>query len=310
MKKKLLIGILISSLFVANSNAGVIDFAIKHPIITAVGVGSGIYLVNQSIKDTINYFKDHPLEAPSYFNQHPDKYVSFKKTLFNLLSKENNPQLYDSYKKLAETMGFDNIPGFKPQVNNSPTIYQNPIKNQNPNDLIYDNPIQPVKQSNIIIDPQNPSHIIDTSTEFPIERPQSWEDYLLLLQNSTILGYNLDDWYKISDPNWIRPDDVAAHHLIPAKDKAAQAARDILEKYGIDINDAVNGVYLPNSKNNNAIQGIEHNGRHPQSYAEKVNDLIKKADTKGGKQEVIKTLNDIKNKLQNAPRNSSWGKVL
>jgi hypothetical protein len=310
MKKKLLIGILVSSLFVTNSNAGAIDFAIKHPIVTAVGVGYGTYLLNKSTKETIEYFKDHPKEAPRYFNQYPDKYSNFKNSLLNLLSKENNPNLYNSYRKLAETMGFDNIPGFNPQVNNLPVLHQNPIQNQNSNDFLYDNPINPVEQYNIIIDPQNPNHIIDTSTEFPIERPQSWEDYLLLLQNSTILGYNLDDWYKISDPNWERPDDVAAHHLIPATDKASQKARDILEKYGIDINNAVNGVYLPNSKNNNGIQGIEHNGRHPQSYAKKVNELIEKADTQGGKQEVIKTLTDIKNKLQNAPRNTNWRNVL
>jgi hypothetical protein len=309
MKKKILLGLLISSLFVTNANAW---FPIPKTK-TVVIVGGGLYaayLVNKSIKETIEYFKDHPEEAPRYFNQYPDKYANFKNSLLNLLSKENNPNLYNSYRKLAETMGFDNIPGFNPQVNNLPVIHQNPIQEQNPNDFIYDTPINPVEQSNIIIDPKNPNHIIDTSTEFPIERPQSWEDYLLLLQNSTILGYNLDNWYTTNDPNWIKPDDVAAHHLIPATDKAAQDARDILKKYGIDINDAINGVYLPTSKNNNTTQGIEHNGRHPQSYATQVNDLIKDADTNGGKQEVIKTLNDIRSKLRNAPRNSKWGNIL
>lgn len=86
-------------------------------------------------------------------------------------------------------------------------------------------------------------------------------------------------------------------------------ARDILNKHGIDINDATNGVYLP-TKNNASTNGVIHNGRHPKSYNEKINDLLDRANKRGGKKEVLKELNNIKNKLSNAPPNSNWRSVL
>lgn len=307
-KTKLIISSIIIGLSISTANAGVFGFVKKNPVLTAVGVGSALYL-----QSTMHKARDLSYNLPKvepFFQANPQDFNPIANYVLKALSHPANKQDYDRYKKLAEIMGLDNIPPYIPTANNQPTVLNNPIQEQKTSDNILENPIQQIDNSNIIFDPQNPGNKVDTSTEFPIERPQSWDDYLLLLQNSTILGSNLDDWYKTSDQNWIRPDNVAAHHLIPAKDKAAQAARDILAKHGIDINDAINGVYLPTKNNTSLNQGIEHNGRHPKSYAETVNDLIRNADTRGGKKEVINELNDIKNKLQNAPRNSNWGNIL
>ncbi|NCP98231.1 hypothetical protein GW796_00600 [archaeon] len=305
-KTKIILSSLLISFSMSSANAGVFNFIKKNPVVTAVGVGGALYL-----QSTMHKARDLSYDLPKvepFFQANPQDFNPISKYVLNALTHPNNKKDYDRYKKLAEIMGLDNIPPYASPTNNQPTVLNNPIQEQNPNDLVYESPIKPVDEFNVIVDPQG--HIIDTSIEFPIERLQSWEDYLLLKQNSTILGNNLDDWYRIAYPTWNRPKDVAAHHLIPVKDKETQDARDILERYGIDINDAVNGVYLPTSKNNNGIQGIEHNGRHPQSYAEKVNNLIKDADKSGGKQAFLNELDNIKNKLQNAPRNSNWRNVL
>lgn len=146
---------------------------------------------------------------------------------------------------------------------------------------------------------------IDTSTEFPIEKPQSWEEYLLLKNNSQKLA---DNMYKHG--MGLKSNGYAAHHIIPATDKKAKIARDILSLYGIDINDAINGVYLPTYRDKTSTQGIEHNGRHPESYSEKISILIEDAHNIGGKNGVLNKLKDIKNKLENAQRNSDWRKIL
>ncbi len=46
-----------------------------------------------------------------------------------------------------------------------------------------------------------------------------------------------------------------AHHIVPSTHSRAQEARDLLDRFGIDINDAVNGA--PVSK---PIHGLQHNG--------------------------------------------------
>ena len=57
-----------------------------------------------------------------------------------------------------------------------------------------------------------------------------------------------------------RPANTAAHHIVGDTSKGAQPARDILKKHGIDVDDARNGVFLPNRNNvDEALSGIKHN---------------------------------------------------
>lgn len=58
----------------------------------------------------------------------------------------------------------------------------------------------------------------------------------------------------------------------------------------IDINDEINGVFLPTSKNNGADPGIMHNGRHPDDYVQNINKKIVETDQKGGNTAVQKVL--------------------
>ncbi|WP_110875986.1 RHS repeat-associated core domain-containing protein [Franconibacter helveticus] len=107
-----------------------------------------------------------------------------------------------------------------------------------------------------------------------------------------------------------RPKDSAAHHIVGETSKRAKPARDILKKYKIDINGADNGVFLPNRNNIDGLPGILHNGKHPHSYFDAVNERIIVADQLGGKQAVIEELGSIREILSNAERNASWYDLL
>lgn len=104
-----------------------------------------------------------------------------------------------------------------------------------------------------------------------------------------------------------RPQNTAAHHIVGDSAKLAAPARAILNKHGIDVDGAANGVFLPNRFNTDiSVPGILHNGKHPNSYFESVNKIIANADAAGGKNAVLKAIGNIRQKLLNAPRESSW----
>lgn len=83
-----------------------------------------------------------------------------------------------------------------------------------------------------------------------------------------------------------------------------------MSKHGIDVDDAVNGVFLPNRNNMDDLTGILHNGKHPDKYFEAVNRRILLADEMGGRKEIINELNRIRETLSGASRNSSWYNIL
>lgn len=143
---------------------------------------------------------------------------------------------------------------------------------------------------------------IDTSTEFPIIQPKTWEEYLTLAQNSTELAWNMQN-----DGYGVRQKGYAAHHIIPATAKGAETARNTLKKYGIGINDTINGVYLPTTDMGN---GIKHSGKHPDDYSVKVTQRIELADKIGGKNGVLAELNNIKQILENANGSDNWRNIL
>jgi antitoxin component of RelBE/YafQ-DinJ toxin-antitoxin module len=73
-----------------------------------------------------------------------------------------------------------------------------------------------------------------------------------------------------------------AHHIVAFGAPAAQEARDVLIRYGIDINNASNGVFL---------RVAEHQGLpHSKAYYTAVNDLLRTARSRD---EALNILNDI-----------------
>ena len=74
-----------------------------------------------------------------------------------------------------------------------------------------------------------------------------------------------------------RPDNVAAHHIVAGTDVRAAEARQILKREGIDINEAVNGVFLPSSSKYAVPPQAIHSKVHTDAYYEKVNTRLRDA---------------------------------
>ena len=66
----------------------------------------------------------------------------------------------------------------------------------------------------------------------------------------------------------------------------------------VDINDAVNGVFLPTVKN--VSEAAYHPSLHTKAYYKKVTELLSSAQSK---EKVIEILNDIAEQLQNGTFN-------
>jgi len=86
----------------------------------------------------------------------------------------------------------------------------------------------------------------------------------------------------------------AAHHIVAGTSQKANEARAILQKYGIDINDATNGVFLPTVKD--VPNSTYHPSLHTNAYYDKVNDMLRGATSKD---DVLDILSDISEQLLN-----------
>ena len=86
----------------------------------------------------------------------------------------------------------------------------------------------------------------------------------------------------------------AAHHIVAGASKHALEARRVLWKFGISINDAANGVFLP------IVEGVADASYHPRlhtkEYYDKVNELLSYATTRD---EALEILAQIRMQLLN-----------
>ena len=96
----------------------------------------------------------------------------------------------------------------------------------------------------------------------------------------------------ISSGQAVPPYDNAAHHVVAGSSKKASEARSILEKFGIDINAADNGVFLPTEKG--VSSAAYHPSLHTNEYYRKVNGLLEGATSK---EDVLDILDMIKEEL-------------
>lgn len=93
-----------------------------------------------------------------------------------------------------------------------------------------------------------------------------------------------------------RPAGTAAHHIVPAglkKYADAVKARELLERLGISVHNAANGVYLP-AKFDDAVKAIYHSKVHTKKYFEQVWLRLKKAKSK---EQALIILNQIRSEL-------------
>ncbi|EDM79606.1 Rhs family protein-like protein [Plesiocystis pacifica SIR-1] len=92
-----------------------------------------------------------------------------------------------------------------------------------------------------------------------------------------------------------RPHGHAAHHIVAKAAKSAKEARLRLERLGIDIDDAVNGVFLPQTKAAKATsQAAYHPKLHTEKYYMAVTKRLRRAKTS---EQATKILNRIADDL-------------
>jgi hypothetical protein len=85
------------------------------------------------------------------------------------------------------------------------------------------------------------------------------------------------------------------HHIVALNDPRAKEARKLLAKFGIDIDDGVNGVFLPAStKSPNPKGAMVHSKLHTNAYYFKVESYLGKAKSK---QDLINRLQRIRETL-------------
>lgn len=92
-----------------------------------------------------------------------------------------------------------------------------------------------------------------------------------------------------------------AHHIV-ANDPRAEPARAILKKYGIGINDAINGVFLPgNSSTPNPNNATVHRSMHTDAYYRWVNRYVATARGAGDLSERLSQIADYLQRGQSEP---------
>ncbi|WP_173222805.1 AHH domain-containing protein [Paenibacillus alba] len=112
--------------------------------------------------------------------------------------------------------------------------------------------------------------------------------YILASSNSALLRSNLVG-AGYSEPTYTN----AAHHIVAANDPRAASAVGILRKYGVNIDSADNGVFLPTS---DGYVESNHRRIHTNVYYDNVNNLLQKSKSK---EDVLDILDNIRTDLQN-----------
>ncbi|EOL7969730.1 RHS repeat-associated core domain-containing protein, partial [Escherichia coli] len=102
-------------------------------------------------------------------------------------------------------------------------------------------------------------------------------------------GYMNRAWYKFKGS--------AAHHIVAWDDPRALGARKILEKYGIHIDSAENGVFLKHVDPNSLQPGAYHRVIHTNKYYADVEARLADAAKANGKQGVLDELDAIRDDL-------------
>jgi hypothetical protein len=92
-----------------------------------------------------------------------------------------------------------------------------------------------------------------------------------------------------------------AHHIVPRGMQGAQRAREILERAGIGIDSAENGVWLPgNSSAVNADGSLIHQGIHSGQYLNHITRILAGAETGRGSEAVRSAMARLRQRIHDA----------
>ena len=187
-KFKIILTTILLGLSLSSAQAEDLNFVEQHPFLSILGgVAGATYL--DSVMHHARYLSYNLNQVQPYFQTKPQDFDPIAKYVLNALAQPANQSDYERYKKLAEVMGLNNIPPYVPTANNQASILANPQQEQNSHDNLLQNPIQENPISHIIYTPEGQP--IDTSIEFPHENIHSWDEYLLLKQDSQELADNM-----------------------------------------------------------------------------------------------------------------------
>lgn len=93
---------------------------------------------------------------------------------------------------------------------------------------------------------------------------------------------------------------VDAHHVVEGTDPAAQKSRQLLADVNIDINDAANGIFLPDGSPDSIFKGAEHRTSHTLEYSQWVYERLQPYE--GNREKIIAELTRIKHDLYDGKR--------
>ena len=111
-----------------------------------------------------------------------------------------------------------------------------------------------------------------------------------LKNQSAILGARLEA------SGVARPPQSAAHHIVAVNSPKARVSRELLERFGININDVANGVFLPANRSSfNPAGSAVHSTLHTDSYYKAVDEMLSGASSRS---EVLALLDQVRFQLQ------------
>lgn len=103
------------------------------------------------------------------------------------------------------------------------------------------------------------------------------------------------------DPNWQQPINTSPHHIVDVGKRGGTRAKMILKGVGIDIDDAINGVFLPTyvkrTPHPDMPYAYAHSKVHTDVYYFNITERL--AESEGDRYEVEEALKDIADDLVN-----------
>jgi hypothetical protein len=96
---------------------------------------------------------------------------------------------------------------------------------------------------------------------------------------------------------WHKEPGSAAHHIVPGDDPRSAASRAILNKHGIGVDTADNGIFLKHMSRTSKQPGPYHREIHTDEYYRNLNRRVVGADRLGGKDGVLIELENIRSEL-------------
>lgn len=121
----------------------------------------------------------------------------------------------------------------------------------------------------------------DTSQNDAIYPDYTIENLLFLLATGG-LGWTRGALLRaLASLGIFRPSGFVTHHIVAKGALLAAPARAILERLGVDIDDAVNGVFLPKA---------EHYSLHSNAYYISINNALAQAKTKAQAEQILRSI--------------------